>query len=374
MQVKAAVLEVSGASRPYASSRPLKITDVTLEPPGPGEVLIEIRAAGLCHSDLSVIEGVRPRPLPMVLGHEAAGVVAALGVGVEDLGLGDHVVTAFVPSCGACEPCLKSRPALCEPGAVSNTQGSLLGGARRLSAAGAPLHHHLGVSAFATHAVVSRHSLVKVDGALPFDQAALFGCAVMTGVGAVVNTADVHAGARVAVIGLGGVGLAALLGARAIGAGVLVAVDLADAKLELARELGADLCVNAAATDCAERIRDATRGGVDFAFEMAGSAKAMDLAYRITRRGGTTVSAGLPPPQAQFSVPHVGLVAEERTVKGSYLGSCVPQRDIPRYIEWFKAGRLPVDRLVSAHIEFERINEAFDALADATTVRQVIRM
>jgi len=374
MQVKAAVLEVGGATRPYASSRPLKITDVTLEPPGPGEVLIEIRAAGLCHSDLSVIEGVRPRPLPMVLGHEAAGVVAALGVGVEDLGLGDHVVTAFVPSCGDCEPCLKSRPALCEPGAVSNTQGSLLGGARRLSAAGAPLHHHLGVSAFATHAVVSRHSLVKVDGALPFDQAALFGCAVMTGVGAVVNTADVHAGARVAVIGLGGVGLAALLGARAIGAAVLVAVDLADAKLELARELGADLCVNAAATDCAERIRDATRGGVDFAFEMAGSAKAMDLAYRITRRGGTTVSAGLPPPQAQFSVPHVGLVAEERTVKGSYLGSCVPQRDIPRYIEWFKAGRLPVDRLVSAHIEFERINEAFDALADATTVRQVIRM
>jgi alcohol dehydrogenase len=374
MQVKAAVLEVSGASRPYALSRPLQITDVTLEPPGPGEVLIEIRAAGLCHSDLSVIEGVRPRPLPMVLGHEAAGVVAALGLGVEGLGLGDHVVTAFVPSCGACEPCLKSRPALCEPGAVSNTQGSLLGGARRLSAAGAPLHHHLGVSAFATHAVVSRHSLVKVDGALPFDQAALFGCAVMTGVGAVVNTADVYAGARVAVIGLGGVGLAALLGARAIGAAVLVAVDLADAKLQLARELGADLCVSAAAGDCAERIRDATRGGVDFAFEMAGSAKALDLAYRITRRGGMTVSAGLPPPQAQFSVPHVGLVAEERTVKGSYLGSCVPQRDIPRYIEWFKAGRLPVDRLVSAHIEFERINEAFDALADATTVRQVIRM
>jgi alcohol dehydrogenase len=374
MQVRAAVLHQSGESRPYALSRPLEIAEVILDPPAPGEVLIAIRAAGLCHSDLSVIEGVRPRPLPMVLGHEAAGVVVALGERVTDLGLGDHVVTAFVPSCGACEPCLKSRPALCEPGAASNTQGTLLGGGRRLSASGQPLNHHLGVSAFATHAVVSRHSLIKVDRGLPFDQAALFGCAVMTGVGAVVNTAEVFPGARVAIIGLGGVGLAALLGARACGVEALVAVDLAGAKLALAQELGASLCVNAAAADCVERIRDATQGGVDFAFEMAGSVKAMELAYRITRRGGTTVSAGLPPPQAQFCVPHVGLVGEERTVKGSYLGSCVPQRDIPRYIQWFEAGRLPVDRLVSAHIAFERINEAFDALADATTVRQVILM
>jgi alcohol dehydrogenase len=345
-----------------------------LDAPGPGEVLIAVRAAGLCHSDLSVIEGVRPRPLPMVLGHEAAGVVEALGAGVEDLAVGDHVVTAFVPSCGACEPCLKSRPALCEPGAASNAQGSLLGGARRLSSAGLPLHHHLGVSAFATHAVVSRHSLVRVDPGLPFDQAALFGCAVMTGVGAVVNTAAIFPGARVAVVGLGGVGLAALLGARARAAEILVAVDLADSKLMLAKELGATLGVNAADPDCVAQICELTRGGVDFAFEMAGSARAMDIAYRITRRGGTTVSAGLPPPQAQFAVPHVGLVAEERTVKGSYLGSCVPSRDIPRYIRWFQEGRLPVDRLVSAHIAFDRINEAFDALADAKTVRQVILM
>jgi alcohol dehydrogenase len=374
MQVRAAVLHKSGESRPYALTKPLTISDVTLDAPGPGEVLIAVRAAGLCHSDLSVIEGVRPRPLPMVLGHEAAGVVEALGAGVEDLTVGDHVVTAFVPSCGACEPCLKARPALCEPAAASNTQGSLLGGARRLSVSGQRLHHHLGVSAFATHAVVARQSLVRVDRGLPFDQAALFGCAVMTGVGAVVNTAGVFAGARVAVVGLGGVGLAALLGARASAAEILIAVDLADPKLALARELGATLCVNAAAGDCVAQIRDATRGGVDFAFEMAGSTKAMDIAYRITRRGGTTVSAGLPPPEAQFAVPHTGLVAEERTVKGSYLGSCVPQRDIPRYIEWFQAGRLPVNRLVSAHIDLERINEAFDALADATKVRQVIVM
>jgi alcohol dehydrogenase len=374
MQIRAAVLHRSGASRPYALSRPLVITEVPLGAPGPGEVLIAIRAAGLCHSDLSVIDGARPRPLPMVLGHEAAGVVAALGDDVHDLAIGDHVVTAFVPSCGACEPCLKSRPALCEPGAASNTQGSLLGGGRRLSSSGQSLHHHLGVSAFATHAVVSRHSLVRVAPDLPFDQAALFGCAVMTGVGAVVNTAAVPPGARVAVVGLGGVGLAALLGARASGADALVAVDLADAKLALARQLGATHGVNAGAADCVEQVREATRGGVDFAFEMAGSVKAMEIAYRITRRGGTTVTAGLPPPQASFAVPHVWLVAEERTVKGSYLGGCVPSRDIPRFIDWFREGRLPVDRLVSAHVGFDRINAAFDALADATTVRQVILM
>jgi alcohol dehydrogenase len=374
MHIRAAVLHTSGESRPYARSRPVTIADVTLDPPGPGEVLIAVRAAGLCHSDLSVIDGVRPRPLPMVLGHEAAGVVEELGAGVRDLAVGDHVVTAVVPSCGVCEPCTKSRPALCEPGAVSNTQGSLLGGGRRLSMAGSPVNHHLGVSAFATHAVVSRHSLVRVDRSLPFDQAALFGCAVMTGVGAVVNTAAVFARARVAIIGLGGVGLAALLGARACGAEPVIAVDLSDRKLALAGELGATLCVNAADADCTEQIREATRGGVDFAFEMAGSAQAMDLAYRITRRGGMTVSAGLPRPTVSFAVPHVGLVAEERTIKGSYLGSCDPQRDIPRYIEWFQAGRLPVHRLVSAHLPLEGLNEAFDALAEATTVRQVLML
>jgi len=354
--------------------RPLHIDELTLDAPGPGEVLISIRAAGLCHSDLSVIDGNRPRPLPMVLGHEAAGVVEELGPGISDLVIGDHVVTAFVPSCGICEPCMKSRPALCEPGAASNTAGTLLGGARRLRWREAPVNHHLGVSAFATHAVVSRHSLVKVESSLPFDHAALFGCAVMTGVGAVVNTADVFPHARIAVIGLGGVGLAALLGARLRAADTLVAVDLSDAKLALAQELGASLCVNAGEPDCVERIRSATTGGVDFAFEMAGSAKAMDLAYRITRRGGTTVSAGLPPPNAPFTVPHVGLVAEERTVKGSYLGSCEPKRDIPRFIEWFQNGRLPVDRLVSGHLKFDQLNQAFDTLADGATVRQVIMM
>lgn len=374
MKTRAALLNETGLTRPYATSRPLSIVEVELDPPGPGEVLLAVRAAGLCRSDLSVIEGLRPRPMPMVLGHEGAGVIEALGAGVNDLRVGDHVVAAFVPSCGSCEPCARGRPALCEPGAVSNTAGTLLSGARRLHHASREVNHHLGVSAFAEHATVARNSVVRVDSTLPFDQAAVFGCAVITGVGAVVNTAQLAPDSRVAVVGLGGVGLAALLGARALRAALLIAVDLSDAKLALARQLGATHAINAKDPDCAARIRELTRGGVDVAFEMAGSVKAMELAYQATRRGGTTVSAGLAPPQSQFTASQLGIVAEERTIKGSYLGSCDPRRDIPRYIEWFYEGRLPVDELLSSQLDLRDINAAFDTLADGETVRQMVVM
>jgi alcohol dehydrogenase len=373
MKTRAAILSAMGLPAPYAQSKPLQVTEIEIDPPGPGEVLVRMRAVGLCHSDLSVIDGNRPRPMPMVLGHEGAGVVEALGTEVTDLAVGDHVVAAFVPSCGHCAPCDHGRPALCEPGAVSNTAGTLLRGARRLRrTSGEALHHHLGVSAFAERATVARNSLVKVDESLPFDEAAVFGCAVITGVGAVVNTAAVPAGASVAVVGLGGVGLAALLGAKASGAATIVAVDLAEQKLLLARELGATHTFNAADSDCAGQIREATRGGVEYAFEMAGSTKALELAYKITRRGGTTVTAGLAHPTAMFTIPQVGIVAEERTIKGSYLGSCVPSRDIPRYIGWYREGRLPVDRLLSQRIALDDINAAFDRLAAGESVRQVV--
>jgi alcohol dehydrogenase len=372
MKIRAAVLNTMGLPRPYAVSKPLTIAQLTLDWPGQGEVLLKVAAAGLCHSDLSVINGDRPRPLPMALGHEAAGVVEEIGPGVDDLTKGDHVIMVFVPSCGHCLPCAEGRPALCEPGAAANTAGTLLSGHRRLKRNGETINHHLGVSAFADYAVVSRRSLVKVDRELPLDEAALFGCAVLTGVGAVVNTARVQAGASVAVIGLGGVGLNALLGAGATGARRLVAVDLSDEKLGLARQLGATDTYNAGAPDVIEAIREATRGGVEYAFEMAGSVKAMELAYRITRRGGTTVTAGLPPPAHGFTVPQVNLVAEERTVKGSYIGTCVPVRDIPRYIALYRQGRLPVDRLMSGHLALDDINEGFDRLHEGKTVRQVM--
>src|SRR5690606_22213836 len=370
----AAVLRTMGAARPYADSRPLSVETVTLDPPGEGEVLVAIRAAGLCHSDLSVINGDRPRPMPMALGHEAAGVVEAPGPGVGDLAVGDHVVMDTLPSCRHCDPSARGRPALCEPGAAANGKGELLGGGVRLHDGGGDLHHHLGCSAFAGHAVVSRRSLVKVDADLPFEQAALFGCAVLTGVGAVVNTARVRPGQAVAVVGLGGVGLAAVLGALAAGASPVVAVDLSEDKLALARSLGPVRTVNAADADAVEQVRALTGGGAEVALEMAGSARALEAAWKMTRRGGTTVTAGLPPPEAALAVNIVSLVAEERTLKGSYIGTRVPGRDIPRFIALFREVRLPVDRLLSGTVALEDINAAFDALAEGKTVRTVVRL
>jgi len=371
MKIHAAVLRQIGLPAPYAQSQPLTIEQIELDPPGPGEVLVRIRAAGLCHSDLSVIDGNRPRPTPMVLGHEVAGVVEQLGEGVHDLRPGDHVVAAFVPSCGHCGPCASGRPALCEPGFAANSAGTLLSGARRLHDDRGPVNHHLGVSGFAEFATLSRQSLVKIDPELPFAEAALFGCAVITGVGAVVNTAGMPRGASVAVVGLGGVGLASLLAGRMLEAEHLVAIDVNESKLAAARALGATATFNAAAPDCAEQVRELTHGGVAFAFEMAGAARALELAYRITHRGGTTVSAGLSHPQQQFTLQHLGLVAEERTLRGSYLGSCVPSRDIPRYVHWYREGRLPVNRLLSERIGLRDLNAAFDRLAAGASVRQV---
>jgi len=372
MRITAAVLNRVGLEPPYARTQPLAIEKLELAPPGPGEVLVKIKAAGLCHSDLSVINGDRPRPTPMALGHEAAAVVEECGGGVDDVARGDHVVLVFVPSCGHCLPCSEGRPALCEPAATANTAGTLLSGARRLMRGSEPIHHHLGCSAFSEYAVVSRRSLVKVDRELPFAEAALFGCAVLTGVGSVVNTAKVPAGATVAVIGLGGVGLAAVLGAVAAGAARIVALDLAEEKLALAKTLGATDTVSAAVADAVDQVKAVTRGGVDFAFEFAGAVKALELAYKITRRGGTTVTAGLPPPGQALPLPIVNLVAEERTVKGSYIGTCVPVRDLPRYVALYRQGRLPVDRLLSGVLRLDDINTGFDRLREGRAVRQVV--
>ncbi|MFO1256518.1 MAG: zinc-dependent alcohol dehydrogenase family protein [Sphingomonadaceae bacterium] len=372
MRIKAAVLRESTRGLPYDLTQPMEIAEVDLAPPGPGEVLVAIKAAGLCHSDLSVVNGDRPRPLPMVLGHEAAGVVEAVGDGVIDLAPGDHVVSVFMPNCGHCLPCAEGRPALCEPGALANGGGMLTGGHARLSENAHALHHHLGVSAFAERAVVSRRSLVPVPRDIPFVEAALFGCAVLTGVGAVVNTARLTMGSTAAVVGLGGVGLAALLGARAAGASRIVAVDLSPDKLALAADLGATDTVNAADPDCVEQVRALTGGGVDFGFEMAGSIRALASALAMTRRGGTTVTAGLPPAGSALPVDVVQLVGEERTLKGSYMGSCVPSRDIPRYIQLYREGRLPVKRLLSGTLTLDQINQGFDRLHDGSAVRQVI--
>jgi alcohol dehydrogenase len=372
MKMRGAVLFEQGLPRPYAQSKPLRIETLDLEGPRAGEVLVKVKAAGLCHSDLSTVNGDRPRQMPMVLGHEAAGEVMELGAGVKDLKVGDHVILVFVPSCGHCMPCMEGRPALCEPGAKSNGSGTLRSGETRLRRNGKPVHHHVGVSAFAEYAVISRQSAVKIDRSLPYEEAALFGCAVITGAGAVINTAKVPPGTTVAIVGLGGVGLMSMLAAKLSGCRQIVAIDMLDDKLKLAKQLGATHTVNARDPNCIEQVKDLTQGGVDFAFEMASSVKALELAYKITRRGGTTVTGSLPHPTHTMALPATNLVAEERTVKGSYVGSCIPTRDIPRFIALYQQGLLPVDRLMSERIKLDEINEGFDKLADGGTVRQIL--
>jgi alcohol dehydrogenase len=374
MKIKAAVIRQMGLPQPYADSKPMQIEEVDLDKPGEREVLVQVKAASLCHSDLSTVNADRPRQMPMVLGHEASGIVQEIGHGVNDLQVGDHVALVFAPSCGQCMSCIEGHPGRCEPGQQANGAGKLLNAGMRLHQHGKEVYHHVGVSAFAQYCVVNRGSLVKIDKQLPFDEAALFGCAVLTGVGAVFNTAQVFPGAKVAVLGLGGVGLNSLLGSIVAGAQQIVAIDLHDDKLVLARQLGATHTVNARAPDAIQQVKDLTGGGVHFAFEMAGSVQAMELAYRITRRGGTTVSAGLPHPDHRWPLQHVNMVAEERTIKGSYVGSCVPARDVPRYIDLYRRGMLPVNKLMSDHIKLEEINVGFDRLASGHTVRQIIMM
>lgn len=374
MRIRAAVLRQAPVRAPYAQFRPLSIETLELQPPGPGEVLVKIAAAGLCHSDLSAINGDRKRPTPIVLGHECSGTVEDLGDGVSDLVRGDRVVMSFLPTCGHCAPCAEGRAQLCEPGHAANGAGLLLSGAHRFRCDdGLEPFHHSGVSAFAEYAVVSRRSVVRIDDEIDPVHAALFGCAVMTGVGTVVNTCNVQPGQTVGVVGLGGVGLSSVLGAAASGASRVVAIDLNPDKLALAREMGATDTFLASDPEVAEAIRAELKGGVDHAVEMAGSARAFDLAYRITRRGGKTATAGLARPDSVFAIPPVNLVGEERTIHGSYMGSCVPSRDIPRFIAMFKRGKLPVDKLLSSTGPLDEINAAFDLLDQGKVVRHVIR-
>lgn len=373
MKMRAAVLDQMRQPQPYAKSRPISVETVELDSPGPGEVLVKMAAAGLCHSDLSIVNGDRPRIMPLALGHEASGVVEETGLGITDLKRGDHVALIFVPSCGHCLPCMEGRPALCEPGAAAAVAGTLISGHRRLHRADkSPINHQVGVSCFAEYAVVARGTLVKIDPDLPLDIGALFGCAVLTGVGAAINAGQLRLGSSAAVVGLGGVGLSALLGAMAAGARQIVAIDKLDSKLEFARALGATHTYRADDPDLVARVKAATNGGVEVAIEAASAVAALDTAYKITRRGGTTVTVSLPPPDATLNVPAVNLVVEERTLKGSYLGSSVPARDIPHYIALYQAGRLPVDRLVTHRIKLDEINLGFDRLANGEAIRQVI--
>ena len=372
MITKAAVLHEMHLQRPYNKSNPLKIEEVELDSPGFNEVVVKVKAAGICHSDLSVINGNRPRPLPMVLGHEAAGIVIELGKGVKELKVGDHVVFAFLPSCGDCDYCQTGRAALCKPGAEANRKGTLLGGYQRISKDAKPYYHHLGVSGFAEHSVASVDSLVKIENDIPFEIAALFGCAVMTGVGAVVNTGQLKFGDSILVVGLGGVGLSAIIGAKAAGATKIIGADLNPEKRKAAKLLGAHHVIDSSKKGSYEELMNITKGGVDVSVEFAGAISALDFAFKATKRGGTTVTAALPSPDARMLLSPVELVGQEKSLKGSYLGSCVPSRDIPAYIELYKSGRLPVEKLITHRLSLNEINQGFERLASGDAIRQVI--
>ena len=374
MKTKAAVLYEMGLSQPFAESLPLVVDEINLESPCKGEFLVEISAAGLCHSDLSVLDASRPRVMPMVLGHEASGIVREIGAEVKDFEVGDHVVFSFVPICGCCNFCIEGRAALCAKGAKANVEGTLLSNQKRFTDAKSQvLNHHLGVSAFSQFTVAAQESLVKIDKSLPLETAALFGCAVMTGTGAVFNTAKVSPGKSAAIYGLGGVGLSVVMGAKASGAYPIIAVDMFEDKLKLAREVGATHTVNVNETDVVEAIKEITKGGAEYVFESVGSEKVLIQAYQSTARGGTTITLGLPHPEKMFSIPAFSITAEERTIKGSYMGSSVPGRDIPRYISLYQAGLLSVDKLHTHTLTLDEINEGFDRLAAGEAIRQIVK-
>ncbi len=366
MKITGAVLDSVGtASRPYAESKPLRITELELSEPGPEEVLIKVRAAGLCHSDLSVVDGNRPRPTPMLLGHEASGIVEKVGEKVTDLEVGQQVSTVFLPRCGDCVNCRTNGKLPCGPGSKVNNEATLVGGHMRLTEDGHEVFHHVGVSGFATHAVLHRSSVVPVGDDVPPAIAAVLGCAVLTGGGAVINAGAPEEGEAVMVVGLGGVGMAALITAISLRKGKVIGVDANESKLKRALELGADE---------AYTPEQAAEQGIKapVVIEAAGHPRAFETAFAATDVGGRTVTVGLPAPGAQSCITPLTLTAEARTVIGSYLGSAVPANDIPVYERLWREEGLPVDELITSTISLNEINVALDKLADGEAVRQII--
>ena len=357
----------------YETRQPLRVEDVALDQPATGEAMIRVAAAGVCHSDYHFMSGDLPVTLPCVLGHEGAGVVEAIGPGVTSVQPGDHVVMLFRASCGRCEYCQRGRPALCSMAAQLRNTGRLLDGTSRLHIDGSDLHHFLGVSCLAEFAVLPEQGVVKIRRDAPLEVAALMGCSVMTGIGAVMNTAQVEPGASVLVIGAGGVGLNTVMGAVLVGANPIIVADLLDSKLELARSFGATHVINSREQDLVPAVRELTSGeGVDYAFEVIGNTKTMSAAYQAVRRAGTAVAVGIPPFGSEMTINAGELVYQEKTLKGSYYGTARPQSDMPRLLGLFMAGRLPLERLISRRYPLEQVNEAYRALLDGEVARSVI--
>ncbi len=363
--MKAAVL--------YETKQPLRVEEVDLDRPGPGEVLVKVAAAGVCHSDYHFMNGDLPIKLPCVLGHEGAGVVEEVGENVSAVKPGDHVVMVFRASCGRCAFCQRGTPALCAMGGQLRNSGFLLDGTSRFHRPGVELHHFLGVSCFAERTVVPEQGVVKIKPEVPFEVAALMGCAVLTGIGAVTNTAMVEPGSNVLVIGAGGVGLNVVIGAQLAGANQIIVADLLDSKLELARSFGATHVINAREQDVVAGVRELTGGdGADYAFEVIGNPKTMATVFQAVRRGGTAVGVGIPPFGSEMTINAGELVYGEKTLKGSYYGTSRPHADVPRLLDLYLAGRIPLDRLISRSYPLAEVNQAYDALLAGEVARSVL--
>lgn len=365
MKIHGAVLEEVGRAAPYAESVPLTISELELDEPQDTELLIRMEAAGVCHSDLSVVNGDRARPVPMLLGHEAAGIVESVGPEVQGIEPGQRVVMTFLPRCENCENCAEEGRLPCTTGGAANAEGRMLSGGRRLSRGSESVHHHLGVSGFATYAVVDQATVVPVGSDVPPEVAAVLGCAVLTGGGSLLNAAKPGPTDTVMIVGLGGVGIAALLTAVGEGYKRIIGVDMAEDKHALAREVGAHEVYTPQQLE--EQGIKAHR-----VVECAGHQSAFETAFRATTPGGVTVTVGFPHPEATAAIPPAVITGEARTIVGSYLGSSVPKRDIPRYEQLWREGRLPVEKLITSHITLAEINHAMDDLAAGRAVRQII--
>jgi NDMA-dependent alcohol dehydrogenase len=365
MKSRAAVL--------FEAGRKLEVCEVEVQDPGPGEVRIQMVAGGVCHSDLHVMTGHLNAPLPAILGHEGAGIVADVGAGVTSLRPGDHVIPLWRLSCGECEHCTGGRPALCPSGTEIRWSGRLLDGTSRFKLDGREIKHFAGVSSFSNYTVLPEKAVLKIPEDLPLDRAALLGCAVITGVGAVVNAAEVRPGRTVAVFGTGGVGINVVQGALLAGAEKIIAVDLLESRLEHAKAFGATHAVNASEGDPVEQIRDLTGGrGVDYAFEVVGLPVTMRQAYDCLAKRGVAMVVGLTPTTAEVTLPALSLVYEERVMTGSLYGSAAPKIEIPRLIDLYRAGSLKLDELLSRSYPIEEINQAYEALESGETLRSVV--
>jgi S-(hydroxymethyl)glutathione dehydrogenase/alcohol dehydrogenase len=364
MKTKAAVL--------YEAGQPAVIEEITLDPPQQGEILVRMEAAGVCHSDMHVRDGLLPEPLPIVLGHEGTGVVVEVGTGVSGLRPGDRVVLTLVPACGTCYFCRKGEPHMCSTSGEMASQGVLRDGTSRMHIGSRPLHYFNSVSCFSEYTVVPQEGAVKIAADVPLEIAALLGCAVVTGVGAVERTAQVRPGDSVAVIGCGGVGLNVIQAASLSGAYPVIAIDIRQEKIELAKNFGASHGVNSREQDAAAVIQEITQYGVDWAFEVLGNPRTIEQAWGLIRPGGTVVVVGLSPKGSRVSLPAFDFISE-KNIRGCFYGSTHFHADVPAILKRIQAGRMRTEGMVSHSVPLEELETAFDRLRNGDGARTILR-